>query len=130
VLKVIERGGTGLDNKFAYLMRTVRNTFIDGTRAAARLVSLDPEDASDGAANADVRDLDDVLIKRSEVDALLGRLNPAERELLFLVAVEEYTASDAAVHYGAPRGTILARLHRLKARLRRLTGEPKQEVTP
>jgi RNA polymerase sigma-70 factor (ECF subfamily) len=58
------------------------------------------------------------------MEAILAGLKPAEREILYLSAVEEYTTAEIAEMTGRPRGTVLSLLHRTKLKLRkRLTHE-------
>jgi RNA polymerase sigma-70 factor (ECF subfamily) len=58
-----------------------------------------------------------LLIQAEEVADLLARLHDVERELLYLWAVEEYTIDEISELTGAPRGTLLSRLHRLRGKL-------------
>ena len=62
-----------------------------------------------------------MLADRDRVSELLGMMSAAEQELVFLWAVERYTAAEPADHLDVPRGTVPAGLHRLEARLRRET---------
>ena len=97
-----------------YLFTTLRNRYID-TRRRARLVqfeALEPELVSGGVAPP--------TGEAPEVMAAILRLRPAEREALFLCAVEGWTASEVAVRTGRPRGTVLSLIHRGRARLREL----------
>ena len=41
-----------------------------------------------------------------------------ERELLYLFAIEGYTVQEIADDLGMKKGTLLSKIHRLKARLR------------
>ena len=53
-----------------------------------------------------------------EMHRALGRLRDDEREVLFLAAVEGYTATELAELTDKPRGTILSMIHRAKKKLR------------
>jgi len=107
-------------NKQAALMsytRTImRNRFIDGARHQQRF----PQDTIDDeqiTLDMDVRMLEDIVIDENELDSLWTLLEPLEREILFLWAVEEYSTAEIAIQLDMPRGTILSRLHRLRKRL-------------
>ena len=45
-------------------------------------------------------------------------MQPEERELLFLWAVEEYTIEEIAHMKQVPKGTLQSKLHRLKKRIK------------
>lgn len=62
--------------------------------------------------------LEDMVIDEAELDQLWAQLEPLEREILLLWAVEEYTPSEIALQLAMPRGTILSRIHCLRQRLR------------
>lgn len=107
-------------NKQAALMsytRTImRNRFIDAARHQQRF----PQDTIDDeqiTLDMDVRMLEDIVIDENELDSLWTLLEPLEREILFLWAVEEYSTAEIAIQLDMPRGTILSRLHRLRKRL-------------
>jgi RNA polymerase sigma-70 factor (ECF subfamily) len=58
-----------------------------------------------------------------EVFEAFERLAEEHRAVLLLVAVEEMTYKEAASALGVPVGTVMSRLNRARARLRRLLGE-------
>lgn len=104
-----------------FLITIIRNRFIDLYRRKKR-VPFEPLDEQ-------VYDTyeDDALpesVEHDQLEAILGGLKPAEREILYLSAVEEYTTAEIAEMTGRPRGTVLSLLHRTKLKLRkRLTHE-------
>jgi RNA polymerase sigma-70 factor (ECF subfamily) len=119
VVRVAEHGGPWA---VPYLLRTVRNRFIDGRRAAGNrpTQSLESVAADSTTGDAGMREVD----ARDELGVVLAGLSPAERELLYLAEVEEFTTRQIAEFTGEPRNTILSRLHRIKVRLReRFAGE-------
>jgi len=54
-----------------------------------------------------------------DLDRLLARLGSTEREVLYLNAVEGYTADEIATMMDRPRGSVLSIAARAKAKLRR-----------
>ncbi|PWQ97398.1 RNA polymerase sigma factor [Leucothrix pacifica] len=108
-----------IESAEAYLMRMIRNEFIDQTRKKCFYSDVGPEIVSkisdESALNAIT--LEDVFIQQSEVGALLGTMSGDERELLYLWAVEEYTLEEISQMKQVPRGTLLSKLHRLKKRI-------------
>jgi len=59
------------------------------------------------------------LMARDALTALDG-LSEDQRSLLLLVGVEDLSYAEAAAVFGVPEGTIMSRLSRARAQLRRL----------
>jgi len=119
VEKFLRIDRSAIESAEAYLMRMIRNEFIDQTRKKCFYNDVGPEIVSkisdESALNAIT--LEDVFIQQSEVEALLGTMSGDERELLYLWAVEEYTLEEISKMKQVPRGTLLSKLHRLKKRI-------------
>jgi len=105
----------GVQDPLAYFLRIVRNTFIADVRRASLLRWAPLEDV-EGAIATDARPLEDVHLQRQQLDRIWETLGTAEREVLFLWAVEGYTVEEISQQTGTPRGTLLTRLHRLRKR--------------
>ena len=114
----------------ALLRRIVRNRCIDLWRARRDEEPFDAEAPHIAALALDVSSLEDCLIAEDELAQLWATLAPAERELLHLWAVEGHTAQEIATLQACPRGTVLARIHRLRQRLRSHPANPYREGTP
>ena len=102
----------------AYAHRVMRNRYID----LARRKKICPErDALDGDAELlaiDTHCLEQLIISRDELQKVWSRLDAFEREILYYWVVEEMSAKQIASTLGSRRGTVLSRIHRLRARLR------------
>jgi len=108
----------------SYSRSIIRNRFIDQYRRKQRYPQDSLEDES-VALDMDVRMLEDIVIDQNELDNVWQLLQPLDREILFLWAVEEYTTGEIAVQLEIPRGSILSRIHRLRQKLqtsRNVTG--------
>jgi RNA polymerase sigma-70 factor, ECF subfamily len=105
----------GVEHPLAYFLRIVRNCFLADVRRAAQM-RWTPLGEGEGETviAADLRGLDEVHLERAWLEAAWATLSAAEREVLFLWAVEGYTVDEISTQTGAPRGTLLARLHRLR----------------
>lgn len=99
----------------AYIRRIARNRFYDELRRL-RVVRFEPLPEQDIHPSSE-RDLESLMVDEATVQQLWQHLGPAEREVVFLWAVEGLSASEIALQLGEPRGTILSRLRRLKLRL-------------
>ena len=121
----------------AYLRRIIRNQFIDNIRRinSVKFESLDTgasESSSDGSfkrsyetnpsnthdvISIDSSPLDEMLINEEMVDWIWSILDTIEREIVFLWAVEGYTAAEVSTELDMPRGTVLSRIHRLRKKI-------------
>lgn len=110
------RRGSRLD---AWLLTIMHNVFVNQYRsrppAAESLDDLVVEPAI-RAAQSDSLDLRDLHYA-------LGSLPPEQREVLLLVALEEYSYADAARILGVPVGTVMSRLSRAREKLRGILAE-------
>ena len=106
----------------SYVRTIMRNRFIDEYRREQRHPVLSLEEQDDSPVDIDPRVLEEVVIAQHDLDVVIAVLDPMERELLFLWALEGYTAQELADQTGAPRGTVLARLHRLRSKIIRHVG--------
>jgi RNA polymerase sigma-70 factor (ECF subfamily) len=117
---VLERwyrqGRRDVEDRVAYLIRAIRNQFIDAYRGREQLNWAPLTDDIASIAD-DLRSLEDLAITRDVLRRLWPLLSLAERELLYFWAVEGYTLTELSQLTDTPRGTLLARLHRLKTRL-------------
>ncbi len=107
-----------INKPLSYLRRVIRNQFIDYCRRQ-KTVCFEPIDTTDPVV-FDEKGLENFWIDNNYVDYLLNELNSAEREILFLWAVEGYSAKEIADYLDAPRGTVLSRLFRIKKKLQTL----------
>lgn len=111
----LERPRDHVDAPLAYLRQMLRSRFYDARRRQQKIqyqaideaiLPIDPQPALETAV----------------VDALtLGRvwqdLTSAEREVMYLWAVDGLSANEIALQLGQPRGSVLSRMHRVRKRL-------------
>ena len=107
----------------AWLLTILRNLFLNDLRRRGRQgihVSLNETEGFQAAECGGERR----LIARDALAALDG-MSEAERSLLLLVGVEDLSYAEVASMFGVPEGTVMSRLSRARAHLRRLveTGE-------
>ncbi len=112
-LKYLNRPARVAHEPIRYFLRVVRNTFLDQKRSEARW-QWDELDAADGAVDLRAGGLESIEIHKDLVAQIWPRLSGPEREVLYLWAVEGYTMEEIATMTDTPRGTLLARMHRLK----------------
>ena len=106
-----------------WLLSIAHNAHLDGLRRDARLTVSDPadveraQDARGGDPGVDVGLRIDLL-------AALRLLSPEQRETLLLVCVEQLSYAEVAGVLRIPVGTVMSRVCRARAALRRfLSGE-------
>lgn len=125
----VVRAGAGFSR--AYLFTSIRTRRIDQARRASLVVlsALDPEAHPDPGPGAS--DLERFVADRDALERGLETLREEEREAIFLVLVEDFTAAEVAELTGRPRNTVLSLIHRGKAKLRRaLVAPPEGKVAP
>jgi len=118
----LERYLSKADNKvakpLAFLKTIIRNIYFDQERHNKVISMVTYDDQDEINLIEDNSDLDELLINQQQVKLIVNKLSTEENELLYLWAVEEYTAEEIAKIYDKPRGTVLSKLHRLKKRIK------------
>ncbi|WP_299729293.1 sigma-70 family RNA polymerase sigma factor [uncultured Endozoicomonas sp.] len=114
VERYLHRSDNHLREPSAYLMRTIRNQFFDQVRHQRMHLVVNEQLQQGSTELDDTPSPGDLLIHQQMVEGLIRLLDSHEQELLYLWAVEEYTAQEIANMRSQPWGTILSQLHRLK----------------
>ena len=101
----------------AYLKEGEKQALSLGNRGLIRF-------RSNGTLEQDIisihsQSLEDVYIDQQELQTHWANLQDSQRELLYLHCVLEYTAQEISDELNCPRGTVLARIHRLKKQLQK-----------
>lgn len=99
----------------AYIRKIMRNQFVDECRRLNR-VAFEPIDEH-GPVLLDETSLESLHIQHRLIEQVFELLNAAEREVLYLWAIDGYTAAEIGVALDQPRGTVLSRLHRIKQKI-------------
>lgn len=108
----------------AYAHRVMRNRYIDLARRRASSPERDDGPGDVELLAIDTHCLEELISSRDELEQVWSRLDAFEREILYYWAVEDMTAEQIASTLGSKRGTVLSRIHRLRARLRAEFGDP------
>ena len=99
----------------AWMFGIMHNHFVDRLRAQRSR----PEDsAGDDVPELPQRATQSDRLEVRDLERLLQRLAPDQREVLLLVGVEELSYQEVADVTGVPVGTVMSRLSRARARLR------------
>jgi RNA polymerase sigma-70 factor (ECF subfamily) len=107
----------------AWLLRIVRNVCMDVHRGRARSAELAVDDVEEVAGGAPA---DAELLRgagEAAVRDAIERLPPEFREVILLREFEEMSYKRIAAVTGAPAGTVMSRLARARALLRRFLAE-------
>lgn len=107
----------------AWLLTILRNTQINRVRKRSPVLAFDPEALFGRLPEADGRDTvaEDALDRIADpvvVSALAG-LSESHRAVVTLVDIEDLSYKEAAEMLDVPIGTVMSRLHRARAKLRR-----------
>lgn len=101
---------------YSYAIRVIRNAFIDEMRSNKHR-ETELFDETLHTVDYDVAGLEQIMINRSDLEAIWPVLSITEREILFLWAVEGYSTTEIAEHLEKSRNTILSIIHRMRKRL-------------
>lgn len=107
----------------AWLFTIMHNVFVSQRRRAAtraEFVPLDEDTALPGGARAE----QESSVLWQEVVRELNRLPQEQRQVILLIAVEDFSYAEAARVLGVPIGTVMSRLSRGRDQLRRVAQEP------
>ena len=115
------------DNDLGYLLRAVRNTFLNNRRRASRrplaswseLEALELPDSGNATQPP-------VAAETREVFAAIAALPPASRDVLVAVDVAGLSYGEAARAMQVPEGTITSRLFRARGRVAKALTEPQE----
>ncbi|WP_179079067.1 sigma-70 family RNA polymerase sigma factor [Shewanella sp. UCD-KL12] len=107
--------GKDLEYSHAYIRKIIRNQFVDDCRRKQK-IAFDPIDEH-AAVLLDETSLEALQIQHNLIEQVFELLNAAEREVLYLWAIDGYTAAEIAEDLVQPRGTVLSRLHRIKQKV-------------
>jgi RNA polymerase sigma-70 factor (ECF subfamily) len=99
-------------NKEAYLRRMVRNAFYDELKRRARNIDFN-EELAESQLN-----IDEEMENKNEINFLLSKLSPEEREIIFLHYVEGYSYKEISSLSGMKVGTVMSKLSRSKEKMR------------
>jgi len=106
-----------------WLLSIAHNAHLDGRRRDARLQVTDPVDLQRAQDEAGGDPGTDVGL-RMDLLAALARLAPEQREPLLLVCVEQLSYAEVAEVMRIPVGTVMSRVCRARATLRRFLEAP------
>ncbi len=110
-----------------YLRSMIRNRFIDQCRREKKFPLEDIANVDLSTAQQDFDALENSVIASQTLEFIWPTLSALERELLHLWAIENYTAQEIADTTDSPRGTILSRIHRLRAKIDRILNKPQAD---
>jgi RNA polymerase sigma-70 factor, ECF subfamily len=130
VQETMARAYTGLQtftpgtNAHAWLRRIMANTFVSACRKRRREVAqvLRPElDAPPASDSGSLSVEEEVLgqLALSEIGKAVKELPECYRAVVYLADAEDYRLAEIADLTGVPIGTVMSRLYRGRARLRR-----------
>ena len=117
VEKVLRRPPKDQTKIHAYLRTVIRRSLVDDVRKQSAVGF----DSIDNVISLESDfDLEKVVINQDELGWLWPKLDSVEQEILFLWALEGMTYAEISQELAVPRGTILAKIHRLRARIEQL----------
>ncbi len=113
-----------------YLFSAVRSRYLNLNKREQLVVVVALDDVPPVEEQANMSGCLDVegYLEHPVLEEALDDLREIEREALFLMAVEGYTANEIALLTELPRGTILSHIYRAKQKIRRFFAMQNIEV--
>ncbi len=113
-----------------YLFSAVRSRFLNLNKREQLVTVVALDDVPQMEEQVDVTNSLDAMgyLEYPLLEEALDSLRSVEREALFLMAVEGYTANEIATFTKQPRGTVLSHIHRAKQKIRRFLATHDVEV--
>lgn len=99
-----------------WLFSIMHNLHVDAIRRDGRIISCADEDLPELPQRAEQED----GLTLRDLDRALAQLPLEQREVLLLVGLEEMSYADVARALAIPSGTVMSRLARARARLKRI----------
>lgn len=115
----------------AWLFTIMHNIFVNQLALARRdrqTVSIDAGEDGGAVWQIPVRPTQYARVDLIEMMHEIECLPVEQREVLLLAAVEELRYEEIATVLGIPVGTVMSRLSRARAKLRRIAAEPAPEL--
>ncbi|MBL4661069.1 MAG: sigma-70 family RNA polymerase sigma factor [Alcanivoracaceae bacterium] len=113
--KYLKKSSQNIQREMAYIRQIIRNQFIDNQRRS-NIIAFETIENNDTLA-IDTLSLDDLMIAQDQVTIIWDIMNTSEREIIYLWAVEGYSAKQISDETGVSRGTILSKIHRLREKV-------------
>lgn len=110
---ILKIEGRFMLKELAYAKTVVRHLFFDHKKKETRNETL----ASESIAID--HSFEEMIINQDEIEELLKKLEPFERELLFLIAVEGHSYKEAAALTGEKINTLLTRFKRITEKVKK-----------
>ncbi|PCK01955.1 MAG: hypothetical protein COA42_22570 [Alteromonadaceae bacterium] len=104
----------GVQDTGAYLRKSIRNIWIDKLRKKKQ---YEPIEYHENTLDISTDSLDNIMINENLLGHVWSKLRTDERELLYMWAVLEYSVGEIAEKISVPRGTLLAKIHRMRKRI-------------
>ena len=101
---------------YGYAVRVIRNLFIDQLRREQGR-TYEAFDETHHSLDYDISSLEALVIESSELERIWALLSTAEREILYLWAVEGCSTTEVAALLEKPRNSVLSIIHRMRRRL-------------
>lgn len=111
-----------IEHKMAFARKVIKNRYIDQFRRKQRIKEEFFDEESVVPMDLELRNLEDLYLHSHEADRVWSILEADEKEILYLWAIEEYTIQEIADQQNKPKGTLLAKVHRLKKKIQNLLG--------
>lgn len=113
---IIKMSGRIILNKNSYARKSIRNAYFDYIKKQNRERNNESKESLLNKGELDYS-MEDLYISKDKIDKTLASLMPGDRELLFMLFVEEFTYKEASAKLKINLGTLLSKIHRIKKKI-------------
>jgi RNA polymerase sigma-70 factor (ECF subfamily) len=100
----------------SYIYKIVKNEFINICIKQNKQNASAFEEESSDVVHLNT-DFEGIQIDKNQIETLMNRLKPEEREILYLWAYEGYTYEEMGEILEISKGTLLSKVHRIKKKI-------------
>lgn len=119
--RLLDKGVPANATFAAWMYRVCRNLWIDEIRKNGRMTTPGQDRLESRMESLDGENAAMTMMRMDEVETAMQRLEIDQREVLALVAIEEYSYREAAEILDIPIGTVMSRVARARKRLLEMT---------
>ena len=103
--------------KMSYMRTIIRNQFIDQYRDLQKNEFKEFDDDTVTSINDGLSTFEEIVINEESASLVWALLDSAEREIMYLWAIQGLTTAEVATYLDIPKGTVVSKISRLRKKV-------------
>ena len=103
--------------KMSYMRTIIRNQFIDQYRDLQKNEFKEFDDDTVTNINDGLSTFEEIVINEESASLVWALLDSAEREIMYLWAIQGLTTAEVATYLDIPKGTVVSKISRLRKKV-------------